>query len=244
MGEYNNIGKNYNLNRSADSRIVKRLINLLKIPEAAKMLDVGAGTGNYTNALADYGFIVYAVEPSQIMIGQAQKHLNVKWLLNTIEEISLTQNYYHGAVSTLAIHHFNDLEIAFSNIYKALKPKAHFVIFGADPRQIDKNCWLKRYFGNLIDDAVDGYLEVSELIQLLESVFQNKVAYKPFPVPFDVNDGFFYAGWQEPEKYLDENFRNSISVFKKAPQEYVKQSITKLTLNLQNGTWDKNYKKV
>ena len=241
MAEYNKVGENYNSNRSADPRIVKRLINLLEIPEDSKILDVGAGTGNYTNTLADYAFIVDAVEPSKIMIGQAEKHPNVTWFLSTVEEMSLTENCYHGAISTLAIHHFNDLEIAFSNIYKALKPSAHFVIFGADPRQIDENCWLKTYFGNLIDNAVDTYIEVSELILLLESIFQNKVTYKPFPIPFDVADGFFYAGWQNPEKYLDKVFRNSISVFKKAPEKLIQNSINLLKLDLQNGTWDKKY---
>ncbi|GAB1857651.1 hypothetical protein MHTCC0001_24880 [Flavobacteriaceae bacterium MHTCC 0001] len=241
MAEYNKIGVNYNLNRSADPRIVKRLINFTGVKENAKILDIGAGTGNYTNELADYGCMVDAIEPSQLMIDQAKTHTNVNWFKSSIEAIDLQKNCYDGAISTLAVHHFISLEVALSNIYKALKKNRHFVIFGADPRQIDDNCWLKAYFGNLIDKAVEAYLEISQLIQLLESIFQNKVKYKPFPVPFDVADGFFYAGWQQPEKYLDENFRNNISVFTKAPDKCIQESVEKLALDLKNGAWDKKY---
>lgn len=42
-------------------------------------------------------------------------------------------------------------------------------------------------------------------------------------------------------KYLDEKFRNSISVFAKAPKESVTQSIDKLKFDLENGDWDRKY---
>lgn len=244
MVEYNKIGQNYNLNRAADPRIIKQLIDLIDAPKNAKIVDIGAGTGNYTNKLADYGFIVDAIEPSQLMIDQAKKHPNVKWLMNSAEKVDLPNNFYDGAISTLAIHHFNSLEISFSNIYQTLKNDKHFVIFGADPRKIHGNCWLKEYFGNLITKAIDAYVEVSELILKLESVFQNKVEYIPFSIPFDITDGFFYAGWQEPEKYLDKNFRNNISVFAKSTEKSTQKSIEKLKLDLEKGTWDEKYRAV
>ena len=79
------------------------------------------------------------------------------------------------------------------------------------------------------------------MISKLESIFKNKVEYIPFKIPFDITDGFFYAGWQEPEKYLNENFRNSISVFAKSPKESVYESINKLKTDLDNGKWDEKY---
>lgn len=241
MAEYNKIGQHYNLNRAADPRIVNQLIDFIDAPKHSKIIDIGAGTGNYTNKLADYGFIIDAIEPSKRMIEQAKKHPNVKWLMNSAEKMDLQKKFYDGAITSLAIHHFNSLEISFSNIYQTLKNDKHVVIFGADPRKIDRNCWLKEYFGTLIDKAIDSYVEVSELILKLESIFKNKVEYIPYPIPFDITDGFFYAGWQEPEKYLDKNFRNSISVFAKSTEKSTQMAIDKLKLDIENGTWDKKY---
>ena len=241
MVEYNKIGSDYNLNRHADRRIIKYLIELINVPKESKIADIGAGTGNYTNELANYGFTVDAVEPSQLMIKQAKKHHRVNWIESSAESIDLQKNTYDGVVSTLAIHHFTSINVALLNIYEILKENNHLVIFGADPRKIDPECWFKEYFGNMIDNAVGSYTEVFELITEIESIFKNKVEYIPFEIPYDITDGFFYAGWQEPEKYLNENFRNNISVFTKSPKETVSKSIAKLKLDLENGTWDKKY---
>jgi precorrin-6B methylase 2 len=52
---YNSIGKQYNFTRKADPRIVDQIINLLNLPPKSLIADVGAGTGNYSNALAGKG---------------------------------------------------------------------------------------------------------------------------------------------------------------------------------------------
>lgn len=241
MAEYNKIGRDYNLNRYADSRIINNLIELINVPNESLIADIGAGTGNYTNKLADYGFRVDAIEPSKLMINQAEKHTKVRWIESSAENIDLQKKSYDGVVSTLAIHHFKSIDTSLSNIYEILKENSYLVIFGADPRKIDNECWFKEYFGYLIDKAVDSYTEVFELISKLELIFKNKVEYIPFKIPFDITDGFFYAGWQEPEKYLDENFRNSISVFAKSTKKAVSESIAKLKSDLDTGVWDKKY---
>ena len=77
MTLYNSIGQNYNRTRQADSRIVDRLIDLLNLPKGTTIADVGAGTGNYSNAIAIQGYRVVAIEPSQVMQSQRQFHPNV-----------------------------------------------------------------------------------------------------------------------------------------------------------------------
>ena len=241
MADYNKIGNNYNSNRHADPRIINRLIELINIPKESLIADIGAGTGNYTNELANYGFQIDAVEPSKLMINQAKKHFNIRWHEISVENMKLQKNSYDGVVSTLAVHHFNSIDISLFNIYEILKENSNLVIFGADPRKIGKECWFREYFRYFIDKAIDSYVEVFELISKLESIFKTKVEYVPFKIPFDITDGFFYAGWQQPEKYLDENFRQSISVFAKSTKESVSKSIIKLKMDLENGKWDEKF---
>ena len=76
---YDLIGKGYNSRRAADVRILSKLVALLDQPEGAHILDVGAGTGNYTAALADLGYSMTALEPSTIMLESAVGRDSIDW---------------------------------------------------------------------------------------------------------------------------------------------------------------------
>jgi ubiquinone/menaquinone biosynthesis C-methylase UbiE len=86
---YNSIGKQYNFTRKADPRIVDQIINLLNLPPKSLIADVGAGTGNYSNALAGKGYKVIAIEPSVVMQNQKNIHSQVSWLTAKAENIPL-----------------------------------------------------------------------------------------------------------------------------------------------------------
>jgi protein-L-isoaspartate O-methyltransferase len=68
---YDSIGRNYNQNRTADHRVLAAINELLELPLGSAIADVGAGTGNYSNALADLGYKLEAVEPAGEMRRQA-----------------------------------------------------------------------------------------------------------------------------------------------------------------------------
>jgi 2-polyprenyl-3-methyl-5-hydroxy-6-metoxy-1,4-benzoquinol methylase len=46
----------------------------------AEISDVGAGTGNYSCALARRGYTIKAIEPSIVMRSQAEQREAVEWL--------------------------------------------------------------------------------------------------------------------------------------------------------------------
>src|SRR5690349_4752689 len=83
------IGHSYTRTRRADPRILDRLIDLLRLPAGAELADVGAGTGNYSNALADQGYPVLAVEPARTMSRQAAPHRGVTWIAAVAEALPL-----------------------------------------------------------------------------------------------------------------------------------------------------------
>ena len=109
MALYNVIGRDYNAHRAADRRIVERLVRLLDLTPGAVLADIGAGTGNYANALAGRGFAVIAVEPSSEMRGQAPAHHRVEWRPGVAEALPLADGAVDGLVATLLLHHFASL---------------------------------------------------------------------------------------------------------------------------------------
>jgi ubiquinone/menaquinone biosynthesis C-methylase UbiE len=241
---YNKIGENYNQYRTADNRISDVLIELLAVEKGAKIADIGAGTGNYALKLAEHGFEVYALEPSELMHEQRQVHPRIQWFKGVAEDAVFAENSLDGICSVLATHHFTSLEKAFTEIKNALKTNAHFVVFTADPRLTSKTCWFREYFDLFIQKAETTLPPNAEIIEILERIFENKAKITPFLIPHDIKDGFFYAAWQTPEKYLDPNFRKSISVFAQAPEALVNAQMDRLKTDLDNGNWDKQYNDV
>ena len=76
---YDLIGSNYNVNRTADARILSTIGDLLNLPPGSTIADIGGGTGNYSRSLANLGYKVLAVEPSEEMRKQAVPNKNVRW---------------------------------------------------------------------------------------------------------------------------------------------------------------------
>ncbi len=238
---YNNIGNNYNRTRCADERILSSLLRLLNLPVGALIADIGAGTGNYSYELAKLGYLVHALEPSEKMLEQKLEHPNLTWHGGFAEAMPFASDCYDGVICTMATHHFSSLEDAFSEMRRILAPRGRLVVFTADPREVDDDCWLKEYFSPQFKLACDVQPERDRVIAMAESIFCANVTISRFPLPHDLKDGFFYSAWRYPEKYLQDEFRKGISCFAICDGDPTDSAVKKLGADLQNGTWDKKH---
>ena len=71
--KYDDIGINYNETRSADPYIAERLLKNLNPKTNGLYLDIGCGTGNYTNELQKKGFNFIGIDPSKKMLEKARR---------------------------------------------------------------------------------------------------------------------------------------------------------------------------
>lgn len=239
MSLYNSIGQNYNRTRQADSRIIDRLISLLNLPKGSTIADVGAGTGNYSNAIAQSGYRVVAIEPSQIMQSQKQVHPNVTWLTAAAEQIPLPDNAVDGAIVMLALHHFDDINRGISEIDRIVAT-GKIVIFAFEQSKIP-DFWLADYFPDFISDTLDTFPNTNKIAQIFSQITKKEVEIIPFLLPPNLKDLFAAAGWCKPEIYLNPEIRNGISTFNKMPAKNLKAGISKLATELGNGVWQQKY---
>ena len=239
MTLYNSIGQNYNCTRQADSRIVTRLISLLNLAKGSTIADVGAGTGNYSNAIAQRGYRVVAIEPSEVMQNQRQAHPNVSWLTAAAEQIPLPDNVVDGAVVMLALHHFKDIYRGISEINRIVAT-GKIVIFAFEQHKIP-DFWLADYFPSFISDTLDTFPSTIKIARILSQITQKEVKIIPFLLPPNLKDLFAAAGWRKPEMYLNSEIRNGISTFNKMPEKNLKAGISKLATELDNGVWQQKY---
>lgn len=236
---YDRIGLRYAKHRCADPRIVDALAETLGLTPPAVLADIGAGTGNYGRALADLGFAVKAVEPSVIMQSQACAHASVEWLRGTAEALPLEDGRVDGVFSVLAVHHFSCLETAIREMVRVC-PAGPIVWFTIDPR-LEESPWLRDYFPAVHQKGLDILKPLDDVRHLLEVHSGRQVTAIPWPVPHDLQDHFWAAGWRRPEMYLDPEVRACISVFALADPADVEEGIERLQSDLATRRWKSRY---
>jgi SAM-dependent methyltransferase len=234
--KYDKIGIDYNLTRKADKYLTTQLLYHLKPIKSGKYLDIGCGTGNYTNELQKKGFQFIGIDPSKEMLEKAKlKNNKIDWRIGSAENIRLPQNYVDGIVASLTIHHWTHLKSGFSELHKVLKPNGSIVIFTATPKQM-KGYWLNHYFPEMLADSIDQMptfkkVQLAMKISGFELIQTEKYLIKP-----DLEDQFLYCGKQNPELYFDTQIRHGISSFSSLANKIeVEQGLSKLRKDIDTG---------
>jgi ubiquinone/menaquinone biosynthesis C-methylase UbiE len=235
---YDTIGKNYIINRKADTRITTNIIDLLNLPIGSLIADIGAGTGNYSNALANKGYSVIAIEPSSVMRDQSLPHPMVKWISGIAESIPLQNNTVNGVIIIVAIHHFRSVREALIELHRICSG-GPVVILTYDPR-LGRGFWFNDYFPEIYRREFELFPPIKEVTAMLAGdVWKSEV--RDFPLPHDLSDKNMHSGWNRPEIYLDKQMRSNTSGFARAPESAVKQGLSLLKEDLQSGVWDAKY---
>lgn len=234
---YDIIGESYNKNRTADKRILKTIVDLLNLPAGKLIVDIGAGTGNYANALADSGFRLFAVEPSEIMRKQAIPNSNVTWIAGIAEYLPLKDSSTDGVIIVLAIHHFSDIRGAAKEAARVCRT-GPLLILTMDPRESEK-FWFNDYFPEIAQQVLKSFPPLNEVINIFSGDKHWSTQIIKFPLPNDLADQNMCSGWNRPEIYLDPPMRQNTSGFALASPSAVQEGITLLQNDLKSGKWDK-----
>jgi ubiquinone/menaquinone biosynthesis C-methylase UbiE len=238
---YDSMGQHYNATRRADGRITRTIVSLLGCAAGATLADIGAGTGNYSQELAEHGFRVCALEPSETMIAHGARHESITWYAGCAEELPFRDDCFQGAMCILASHHFRSLEKGLVEIHRVLKKGARLVMFTQDPRAAGKACWFTDYFPACYGDACAKLPERYYMRRLAGSIFGTRATITDFSLPDDLSDRFFYSAWKYPERYLDAEFRRGISSFYALTEEETNAAMRRLESELADGSWDGKY---
>ena len=236
---YNSIGQSYNKYRRADARITRAMIELMGLRASATIADVGAGTGNYSRALAGEGYNVIAVEPSDTMMAQASPHENVKWTYGVAENIPLADASVDGVVAVLTSHHFTSQTKAIIEMSR-ICPAGPIVWFTCDHREA-KDPWFKDYFPEIWYETYKTLPPIREVRQTIKEASGRNVEIVTFLTPHDLEDQFMTAGWRRPEIYLDEDARKCTSDFALAEEVETNRGLERLSADLDNGAWKARY---
>jgi ubiquinone/menaquinone biosynthesis C-methylase UbiE len=115
-----------------------------------RILDVGAGNGAKAVQVlqASGGAEVYAVDPNEKKVASMKRDFPlVRGSVAGAESLPFPDSHFDKVYSTMAVHHFNDLDKGFAEITRVLKQGGSFVILEVEPHSLPGR--LFRFFGRL-----------------------------------------------------------------------------------------------
>lgn len=229
--KYDKIGTGYNSTRQADPYLTGRLIYHLQPKTHGLYLDIGCGTGNYTIALANRGFNLTGVEPSEQMLAEARsRNQEINWLKGAAEQIPADDSVFDGVIATLTIHHWTNLRKSFQEISRVLSTNGRFVLFTSTPEQM-RGYWLNHYFPKMLQASIQQMPSFSDIRESIKQTGLHITAIEKYIIADDLQDCFLYVGKNNPERYFDDVIRQGISSFTSLSN---KEEVTQGLGNLRN----------
>lgn len=131
-------------------------MQMLAPSSGEKILDIGAGKGQMADRVmkASQGAEVYAVEPSEKRVASMKQRLPaIKSSVASAESLPFPDGHFDKAYTTMALHHFSDLDTALRQVVRVLKSGGSFVILEVEPGSALGMVF--RFFGRLIGEHMN-----------------------------------------------------------------------------------------
>lgn len=120
--DFNPIAAQYDRHRRSGGSFVPRLVRLARETSAQRVLEIGPGTGNVSQAfLAEHPCALTGLDRSTGMMQRArEKGVEAKWICGDAHDIPLASGSIDFVYGVLVLHHLANLEQAFSEWHRVL----------------------------------------------------------------------------------------------------------------------------
>lgn len=115
-------------------RHVATLRKLLDPRPTSAVIDIGGGTGGFTDLVAKGCRDVVVLEPeaSKVEFGR-RRHPRIRYVEGHAEAIPFPDGSFDRAMAIVSFHHVGDAGRALKEIRRVLAPEGRFVLFEMDP---------------------------------------------------------------------------------------------------------------
>ena len=165
--------------------------------ENAKVLEVGCGTGRFTERILPISKEIFSIDPDSNALDVLKsncKDIKLTVMLGTLESIQIKKNYFDYVVFPWSIYLIKDKEKNLKIAYDALIPRGKLVVLQANSGEYEEEIaqlyhhydslgayqsagtvlekTIKNVFGNVIYDSLCAYFYFDTIEQLIkDSVF-------------------------------------------------------------------------
>ena len=223
---YDTIGRTYAQFRHTEPTWHRAIADALG--NAGRVLNVGAGTGNYEDLDAQ----VIALEPSRVMIDQRRADA-APCVQATAEALPFCDDAFDATMGVLTMHHWSDRARAFAELARVAERHVYTVYdttFATD-------FWLLDYFPETRFDP----MEVNAPTPSLLANYFDVIEVQTLWVPRVCSEGFAAASWAHPHDYLDPEMQQAISLLARCDPDVRERGTERLRADLDSGAWAERY---
>lgn len=176
---------------------------------------------------------IIAVEPSEVMRKQRPSILPPA-IVGSADSLPFDDKSFDAAIAILTVHHWPDRAKGVQEVRRVTK--GPFVIMTFDS-SAPTEFWMFDYCPEMKVVEQKRYNDIHSITDHLPGT--NKVI--PIPVPIDCTDKFQVSLYARPHDFLNPEIRSAQSAWKFLPPGAEERFVKKLKLDLESGTWEKNY---
>jgi ubiquinone/menaquinone biosynthesis C-methylase UbiE len=126
-----------------NERIIDSFVRLSGLPAGARVVDLGCGSGVFTEVLQRRGYRCAGVDLSPKLIAIARnKFLKIDFIEGDVEQLQFADGSFDGVLLSGLIHHLPDPSRCASEVIRILRPGGRFVAF--DPNRMNPFMYLYR----------------------------------------------------------------------------------------------------
>ena len=126
-----------------NERLLGAFARLTGLPPGARVVDLGCGSGVFTDVLRAGGYRSTGVDLSPKLIQIAQeKFPGIEFIEGDIEALPFPDGHFDGVLLSGVLHHFSDISHCVAEAKRILRPGGKYMAF--DPNRINPFMYLYR----------------------------------------------------------------------------------------------------
>jgi SAM-dependent methyltransferase len=163
--DYERMAGAYGRHRTAHEPLVQALVDGARLTETSRVLEIGAGTGNYSGALRELvGCRCSAVEPSAAMREIAERRgLDVTVKAGSAEALPFEGASFDFAFCVHVVHHVKDRAAFFTEAFRILDEGGTFCVATESEAMIRARYPQSEYFPDSATADLARYPRIAEL---------------------------------------------------------------------------------
>jgi ubiquinone/menaquinone biosynthesis C-methylase UbiE len=226
---YNEISKIYDDVREGDVVLINHFLQELPADEGLRVLDIGCGTGNYTDLFQKVTqpkhYQVYGIEPSEGMLGKArQKNQQIAFKQATATDIPFEGDFFDFIYMTDVIHHVPDIRRMFCEIQRTLKPRGKVCIFTQSHRQIAARP-IAQFFPGTVRVDQERYPDIDQIISAAQfgnlTFLKQEVLFEEQAIELDADylELVRKKGWSMLHLLSEQEYQDGLCTLEKALEQ-------------------------
>jgi SAM-dependent methyltransferase len=230
---YGDVAAAYDNSRRVEPAIADSLVAGLKSLGAQTVLEIGAGTGNYTRALGTNGLSMIAIDRSAAMVEIGARKAPAHWILADGDSLPFGKRTIDAVTGVNVLHHLPALEAALSEFRRVARAGA---VFQAVIRENLETLWYRHYFPEIDDVLLPLHPTLGSLITAMFRAGFSRVA--TAKVFYSGRcDLTFEAARNQPRLLFDPAFRVSTSGFRRLTNAGIVRGLAALERDLNSGAF-------